>query len=407
MQKYGRYFLIKAAYICIDFLCIGFSIYVACQFRAAVALPFEVTPQNIFFNPVNPFRSLFLFWIITTIYLNHSHGLYQTKRELFESIEIWEVIKSAVLSTLIIIVVIYMIKVPDFPRSILLLVTVFIIVSCSLWRLIKRIFVNYLVSQGYNNFHVLIIGGGSISQKLAEEIKKRPSLGLNIVGILDDSESVGLSLHGFPVLGKISDLSNIVRREFVDMIFIGGQQDNRQFIKILEDAKKLEVSVRVVPYGFEFMSPNVYKYNIGVIPILEYMPIKIEKKQAGKRFFDFLLSLFLIVLFAPLFLMLAVLIKLDSPGPVLYFSRRFGKGGRIFYMLKFRSMVRDADKIIDKIKHKNEVDGPIFKIRNDPRITGMGRFLRKYSLDELPQLVNVFKGDMSLVGPRPLPISQI
>jgi len=109
----------------------------------------------------------------------------------------------------------------------------------------------------------------------------------------------------------------------------------------------------------------------------------------------------------PVFIALAIFVKLDSPGPVFYRSRRYGQHGRIFNMYKFRSMVSNADDLLGQLKDKNEVDGPIFKIKKDPRITRMGAFLRRYSLDELPQILNVLKGDMSLVGPRPFPIAQL
>jgi exopolysaccharide biosynthesis polyprenyl glycosylphosphotransferase len=155
------------------------------------------------------------------------------------------------------------------------------------------------------------------------------------------------------------------------------------------------------------MTGEYCKYNIGIIPILEYCEGESSHKQIGKRLFDFITVLFLTMLALPVFVITAIAIKVDSPGPIFYLSRRYGRGGRIFNMRKFRSMHQDADKSIERFRAQNEVDGPIFKIKNDPRTTKIGKFLRKYSLDELPQLFNVLMGDMSLVGPRPLPIDQI
>ena len=152
------------------------------------------------------------------------------------------------------------------------------------------------------------------------------------------------------------------------------------------------------------MSHDFIKFNIGIIPILEYSDIDINYRQRLKRVFDFVLSFLLMIFLLPVFIVLAVLIKLDSPGPVFYRSSRYGRYGRMFNMYKFRSMVINADELLAQLKDKNEVDGPIFKIKKDPRITRMGAFLRRYSLDELPQILNVLKGDMSLVGPRPFPI---
>jgi exopolysaccharide biosynthesis polyprenyl glycosylphosphotransferase len=178
-------------------------------------------------------------------------------------------------------------------------------------------------------------------------------------------------------------------------------------LQILEQARKLDISVRVIPQGFEFASGEFYKYNIGFMPVLEYCDGDHKLKQFGKRLFDFVVSLILSLIFLPVFSLIAVLIKIDTPGPVFYFSKRYGFRGRKFTMLKFRSMVLNADDSLKKLKNENEADGPIFKIKRDPRITKLGKFLRRYSFDELPQIFNVLKGDMSLVGPRPLPIEQI
>jgi exopolysaccharide biosynthesis polyprenyl glycosylphosphotransferase len=136
-------------------------------------------------------------------------------------------------------------------------------------------------------------------------------------------------------------------------------------------------------------------------PALPPVPIRVIHYRKRKRGLDTLGSLILITLFSPVLLAIAAIIKLTSPGPVFYVSTRVGRGGRLFGFLKFRSMYVDADRRLAELRGQNEKDGPIFKMKDDPRITPVGRFLRKYSLDELPQLFNVLKGDMSLVGPRP------
>jgi len=163
----------------------------------------------------------------------------------------------------------------------------------------------------------------------------------------------------------------------------------------------------VVPIAFDRAVGEIFKFNIGYIPILEYCELGHNRMQYGKRLFDFFVSAAALLLLLPVFLVISILIKLDSPGPVFYFSTRYGRQGRVFKMWKFRSMVEDADARLNDLKKKNEVDGPIFKIRKDPRVTRVGKFLRKYSLDELPQIVNVLCGDMSMVGPRPLPLDQV
>lgn len=407
MIRIGRYIMVKAVYILIDMLLLSISLFIACWIRQKT-VSFEVIPQNLLFDPTNPFRFLFLFWILVIVFVNNAHGLYQTNREIFETVEVWEVLKSVFLSSLMMIVVMFVIKLSNFPRSILFLATMLAFMSLSVWRILKRLLVEYLVIQGYNNFNVLVIGAGKIGEALVKEIRKKPTLGLNIVGYLDDDCKEKGAKEGEPkVLGKISDFAKIARREFINKIFVTCHHDGNVFLKLLEQAREMGIAVRVVPHGFELMSGEFSKYNIGFIPILEYCDGERYHKQIGKRFFDFIASICMMICVLPALCVIALLIKLDSRGPVFYSSRRYGRSGRKFHMYKFRSMRADADKIVDQVRDKNEVDGPIFKIKKDPRITKIGRILRKYSLDELPQLFNVIKGDMSLVGPRPLPISQI
>ena len=406
MIRVGRQLLVTVLYITIDIGFISFSLLMASWIRQGT-LPFEVTPHNLFFSPSNPFHIAFLLWMVVIIFVNNAYGLYQTKREIFETVEIWKVAKSVCLSALIMIVAIFAIKLTGFPRSILLLGATIMFLFLSLWRIMKRIFVEYLVTQGYNNFNVLIIGAGKIGIALAQEIQKKPALGLNIVGYLDDFKTDDSHTKGVKILGKISSFAKIARREFINKVFITCHHDGEGFLKLLEQAKDLGIAVRVVPHGFELITGEFTKYNIGFIPILEYCDAERFHKQVGKRLFDFTTSFILAVVMLPVFLVIAILIKLNSPGSIFYISKRYGRGGHIFKMYKFRSMQTGSDNMTDQIRDKNEVDGPIFKIKNDPRVTKIGRILRRYSIDELPQIFNVVQGHMSLVGPRPLPISQI
>jgi exopolysaccharide biosynthesis polyprenyl glycosylphosphotransferase len=267
--------------------------------------------------------------------------------------------------------------------------------------------VEYLVSRGYNNFNALIVGAGKVGLALAQEIKKRPGLGIKIIGFLDDAKVSSPDHPDIKILGKISNFFEIVRREFVNKIFITIHHDSNVFLRLLGQAREMGVAVRVIPHGFDLTTGEFFKYNIGFIPILEYAEEQDFRRHFGKRFFDFMISLLSFVILLPLLVAIGLILKIDSRGPILYKSKRYGCNGRMFNMYKFRSMTKDADKMIDQLRHQNEVDGPIFKIRGDPRITRVGAFLRRYSLDELPQLINVLRGDMSLVGPRPLPVDQI
>lgn len=396
--------IIRLIYIILDVFAISSAFYLSCFLRPHT-IPFQVTIDEFFFSSHNPYRLVFFLWLLTVLFFNQIHNLYQTRRAMLETIEIWQVIKSVASSTLVFIVFTYVLRVQDFPRSVVILSVILLAIFLSLWRVIKKSIVHYLVSQGYNNFNALIIGAGKIGQLLEGEINKRPGLGIKVVGFLDDFAEV--KSHSDQILGKVENFTDIARKSFINMVFVTIHPNDKMLLNVLQQSKELGIAVKVVPHGFEWMSTDIARYNIGLVPILEYTYVEVSYRQQVKRAFDFISSLLGIIVLLPVFIALAIWIKIDSPGPAIYSSKRYGKGGRIFHMYKFRSMVINADELLPQLKAKNEVDGPIFKIKKDPRITKVGVFLRKYSLDELPQIFNVFKGDMSLVGPRPLPIEQI
>jgi len=390
-------------YAAIDVVCVVLAFFLVLLYRAQT-VHFNISLQTLF-SAVDPFKQLFIVWTLLILFFHYTHGLYQTRREEAKGMEIGEVAKSIFFSTLVIIVLAFLLKVQDFPRSVMILNAVVITIFCSIWRVLKKLLVNYLVRKGYNNFNTLIIGAGKIGMSLAGEINRQPALGLKIKGFLDDHKT-GNCGH-WPVLGKLDGLQETIHREFIQKIFITIYPDHQTFIKLLEIAREEGLSVRVVPQGYEYISQDFIKFNIGIIPILEYSDIDVNYHQKLKRLFDLVLSFLLMIFLLPVFAVVGLTIKLEDSGPVFYRSSRYGRYGQRFNMYKFRSMVVNADDLLAKLKDKNEVDGPIFKIKKDPRITRMGALLRRYSLDELPQILNVLKGDMSLVGPRPFPMGQL
>ena len=397
---------IRTIYVLIDIVLIISSFFLASFIRQST-LPFQVSFENLFLDRSHSFNFVFFFWGLAVLFFNQINGLYQTRREQLESIEVWGVIKSIMLSAFFAVVLAYILKIQDFPRSIFALSVVLLSIFLSLWRVLKKFLVEYLVAQGYNNFNAVIIGAGRVGMLLQDEIRKRPGLGIKVVGFLDDFKTNQDVPSHCRVIGKIEDFTKIAQREFINYAFMTIHDDTKRFVQFLEDAKESGVAVRVIPQGFDLMGREVHRYNIGIIPVIGYFDMENAHQQFSKRIFDVIFSWAGLILLSPLFLIIMLGIRLDSPGPVFYLSRRFGRRGKIFYMLKFRSMVAGADKILKDLKGKNEVDGPIFKIKKDPRVTRSGAFLRKFSLDELPQIINVIAGDMSLVGPRPLPIDQI
>lgn len=247
--------------------------------------------------------------------------------------------------------------------------------------------------------NVLIVGAGGLGQRLARHLQKHPELGRSVYGFLDDRKGMGRE-----VMGRTADLAELARTGFIDEVIFAGPHDREQTLKVLRAAQHLRLDVKLAPdlFGCE---PARETERIGDIPLISLHEERVP--VAGlfiKRALDLVLASGGLLLLAPLLALLAFLIKLDSPGPVYYGALRAGRKGRPFRCYKFRTMVCDADALKASLQKLNQRNGPFFKITADPRITRAGRVLRRFSLDELPQLWNVLKGDMSLVGPRPHPL---
>jgi exopolysaccharide biosynthesis polyprenyl glycosylphosphotransferase len=270
---------------------------------------------------------------------------------------------------------------------------------------VKRIYVRQLVKKGYSNCNVLIIGAGKMGMALAEQIHDNPYLGIRIKGFLDDSKVT--AINGYKVLGKIGDLEEVTKKYFIDEIYVTIPSERKVTSDVVLKGAKLKKSVRIVAEHFDLPYRKVGLNYLGFIPMVTYLEQDLHgTEKFFKHFLDVVVSGISLILLFPVFVVIGVLIKLDSPGPVLYISNRCGKKGNIFRFYKFRSMFAGADMHKEDLRSKSEVDGPIFKMRKDPRLTRFGSVLRKYSIDELPQLINVLKGDMSLIGPRPFPVEE-
>jgi exopolysaccharide biosynthesis polyprenyl glycosylphosphotransferase len=258
----------------------------------------------------------------------------------------------------------------------------------------------YRAERGIGTRNAVIIGAGRVGQALARQLEENKLLGYRFKGFLDENHSNVPSL-----LGKIEDLSRIAKSEFVDEVFITIPSERELVKRIAIEARQNRLDVKVVPELYDGLAWNAPLHHIGEFPVMEIHWRAIPNLQlAIKRVFDVISSSLMMILCLPGLAVLAAWIKLDSLGPVFYASRRVGKKGRVFTCCKLRTMVSNADDLKESLRTRNERDGPFFKIEKDPRLTRVGKFLRRYSLDELPQLWNVLKGDMSLVGPRPHPI---
>jgi len=249
--------------------------------------------------------------------------------------------------------------------------------------------------------NVLIIGAGKLGRELAAHMSQDLTGRHVVLGFLDQDEPVGSE-----VKGRVEDLARIVRTDFVDEIILTAPQHPDVARQVIREARRNQIDVKVVPdlFGFEPDDPLVFE-KVGNIPVLT---LREERMPTFclflKRTVDAVTAAAALAFATPLLTIIALVIKLESRGPILYQAQRVGLKGRRFRCHKFRTMSRDADKLKEHLRAHNQRQGPFFKMANDPRITRAGRFLRRYSLDELPQLWNVVRGEMSLVGPRPHPL---
>jgi len=247
--------------------------------------------------------------------------------------------------------------------------------------------------------NVLIVGAGPLGQKLADHLEHSPLEKRAVVGFLDDHVPVGGKIRG-----RVRDIPFLAQTEFVDEIILAGVQ-RETALKAIWEARRCGTDIKLVPELFGIDPGPPIMEQLGDIPVLTLRQERIPPLGfALKRILDIVGSAVGLVLSGPLLAAIALAIRLDSPGPILYTAPRIGFKGRRFTCYKFRTMVADADEKKHELLLQNERRGAFFKIQNDPRITRVGRCLRRYSLDELPQLWNVLRGEMSLVGPRPHPL---
>lgn len=321
-------------------------------------------------------------------------GLYRPKRISSRLAEVRDIAKACTLAVLILIAATFFLKQFEFSRIVIACFWVFSIVSVSLVRSSFREALRLTRRSGYNLRHVLIVGEGALAHTVADRIRTRPELGFRIRGLLvADPGMVGRQIDGLSAIGTYEQAGELAEVLSIDRVFISIP---------LEAYGRMEAILRTLENGTAAVNvvPDLHQYVTlrGGVEEFEGLPlISLQDSPhygwnlVGKRALDIVLSGVALLIAGPLLLLLAAVIKMTSPGPVLYRQERMGLDGKTFQMLKFRSMRHDAE----------DETGPVWAARDDERRTGIGALLRRTSLDELPQLVNVLKGEMSLVGPRP------
>ena len=291
-----------------------------------------------------------------------------------------------------------------YSRLIFLYFAFLVTTLLGLSRLVIQLGRGHLRQYGVGVDRFVLVGAGDVGRMVMRTVAARPDFGYQLVGFVDDNPAKGDSDIGpFKGLGPVDNLPSVLESHEVDSIIIClPWQSHRVIQRLLRTCEQRGVRAQVVPDLFQLTKNQVYVDDLNGIPLISTRGVSIQGwNLILKRASDLALGIAAAVISLPLALLIALAIKLDTAGPILYSQTRIGKNGAPFRCFKFRSMVVGADSMRPEMAEINEATGPLFKVRNDPRRTAVGRWLRRYSLDELPQLINVIRGEMSLVGPRP------
>lgn len=340
---------------------------------------------------------LFTFW---------RQNVWRRRRGEFWIDEVGRVVNATALGMAVMIIYIFVIFPPAFSRFFWALVPIFIVLFLSAFRLIRRWLLYFGYARGWWTDQVLIVGSGETGRSLIRTLLARPDLGFRPIGFMHDGNGVDLTTisRRIPNLGHLENLTYVLQTNpEVHTVFVAlPAHMHRQVMRLIRICRAHDVTVQVAPDLFQLSLSQVESINMAGLPTLGVREVRFSPFDVIlKRMLDFTLVLIAAVPVMTVGGIIAIAIKLDSPGPVFYVAERVGRNGKPFNMYKFRSMVVDAESQKSALAQQNEAEGPIFKIKDDPRLTRVGRFIRRLSLDELPQLINVVKGDMSLVGPRP------
>ena len=359
-------------------------------------------------HTASPLLLIYLAWFgLLLVVFMRSYGLYEPILNRSGLNEQRMTVQSTFISGLLLCGTLYLAHAEEVSRFIVVLTvaitTVLLCARRAIWR--KMVYQRY--RSGLVTRNVMIVGAGRVAHALRNHLESLHHLGFRFKGFVALNEHEAES-GDQDVIGDMRNCLSLARSLFVDEIFFSVPAEKKLVIGIVEEARDLGIDVRVVPDlydGLAWAAPVEY---IGQFPTI---PLHRRDLPIGtfllKRALDVTGAAIAMVLGLPIMLFLMVAVKLDSPGPVFYGAQRIGRKGHMFTCYKFRTMCIDADKQKEGLSGRNERDGILFKIANDPRITRMGRFLRKYSLDELPQLYNVLRSEMSLVGPRPPVASEV
>jgi exopolysaccharide biosynthesis polyprenyl glycosylphosphotransferase len=393
-----------------DALAILLAFGIALVLRSVIfhkAIRFSWAPRDLTSGPMGV---VYLVWfILAFVLVARRYGLYSPIPLATGAHEIRLTVQACLNAGLLLCGGLYMTNSLTISRALVVLLIVSAIVSLSIRRAVWRLSRYRQYERGLETRNVVILGTNHLSYALGQHIAKDYRLGYKLRGFLVAPNCTsGREVPENQILGSIDRIRQLTRLHFIDEIVIAEPCPTEQVIRLVEEARELELDIRSISGYFGELTASTPIEYLGVFPV-----VSLHRRDPRtialvlKRIFDIGFSLATLTAVFPLMVLIAIVVRLNSEGPIFFVSERIGKRGRVFPCFKFRTMVKNAEQLKKNLIAMNERDGILFKVSNDPRVTRVGRFMRKYSLDELPQLFNVLRGEMSIVGPRPPIASEV
>ena len=415
--------LVKAGLVVADGLAAAYSFILAFKLREGVPV-LAGGGRLAWSEEFAPYGALLLFVIAIRLLSFRYCDLYRVRGEFSFVDDAIRIFKATATGSLLIVAAAFLyrggfeFRAFSYARGVFVVDFVFVLLSVGLIRLFSRSVQTFVRTRQINLIPTLVVGRGHEASLFIREMRERPALGYRVIGVIDTNApeiNQDDTYEGVPVVGRLEGLPEAIRDSGANEVIIADPQVNGDalFEVMMRCGRRRGVEFRIAPSLFNCLPRKTEIDQIGVLPMIRLFR---EPLSSGarilKRTSDLIISALAIALFFPLWLLIAILIKLDSKGPVFYTQERVGMDGRLFLLYKFRTMVAGADSELHREYQRAFIAGraeanlgnekkPTYKLLADPRITRVGRFLRKTSLDEVPQLLNVLLGDMSIVGPRP------
>ncbi len=379
--------------IALDALMAGIAFVLAYYLR--LWIPFPASPVGVSgFLVYLPMLVVQVVSVIAVFYFNRLYHVSRSQSRVDELSMIFGTVSIATMMAVAISILTFKNSIfeLDFPRGMILYAWLLGIVLIMAGREMHRHVWHRLRMRGVGRDRVIVVGSGEAAQAIIQKIQWAPYLGYELVGVVNGADH-SREVVGAPVLGEVRDLPDIIEGHAIEQVIIALPEGTprREVVRLVNMCQRGSVSIKIFPDLFEFITTGVTIDDMGGIPLLNVRDIQLRGwKLSLKRAMDLIVSAVGLVMLSPILMLIALAIKLESPGPVFYCQERMGLDGKPFQMVKFRSMRQDA-----------EASGPGWTVKNDPRVTRIGRWMRAKNVDELPQLINVLLGEMSLVGPRP------